>query len=319
MTSLIDDIMDSALSSEGGNGVVDHRWSDDGSSLHEAALGFELESSGLRVRRMQPGDLTVAADICFTAFNSFNASVGLDPEFPVVNVPHTIYAPGADGGENGIAGFVCVDGSDSIVGVNLLDYRDGVGGIGPICSVNPGAGKLLMKAVMKEAAERGVHSVRLLQVAHNARSFSLYLSLGFEPRRVNLEYQGKCTAPPPAGDAEPRHARAPLAQPCRRAAPPRRAALALPRRALPPRSPAATRHALRHPGHATLRRRRHGLLRPPPPYLRHRAREGDRRRRRRADADCRGALSGRCDLPHRMRHQGWPCKLGPLKLALFPP
>ena len=228
MTSLIDDIMDSALSSEGGNGVVDHRWSDDGSSLHEAALGFELESSGLRVRRMQLGDLTVAADICFTAFNSFNASVGLDPEFPVVNVPHTIYAPGADGGENGIAGFVCVDGSDSIVGVNLLDYRDGVGGIGPICSVNPGAGKLLMKAVMKEAAERGVHSVRLLQVAQNARSFSLYLSLGFEPRRVNLEYQGRCTVPPPAG-MQLRHTH-----------PSRSPAAALPRLAAsPPRCPAA--------------------------------------------------------------------------------
>lgn len=301
---------DAALSSEGGSPVVDHRWSDDGSSVHEAALGFELESSGLRVRRMQPGDLNAAADICFTAFNSFNATVGLDPEFPPrepVDVPYTLYAPGAEGGENGFAGFVCVDGSDSIVGANLLDFRDGVGGIGPICSVASGAGKLLMKAVMKEAAERGVRAVRLLQVAQSARSFSLYLSLGFEPRRVNLEYQGKCTAPPPAGDAAPPCTHLPSHSPA--AALPRLAALPL--RALPPRSPAATRHALRHPGHAALRRRRHGLLRPPPPYLRHCARKGDRRRRRRADADCRGALSGRYDLPHRMRHQGWPCKLGP--------
>ena len=232
---------DSALSSEGGSPVVDHRWSDDGSSVHEAALGFELESSGLRVRRMQPGDLNAAADICFTAFNSFNATVGLDPEFPPrepVDVPYTLYAPGAEGGENGFAGFVCVDGSDSIVGANLLDFRDGVGGIGPICSVAFGAGKLLMKAVMKEAAERGVRAVRLLQVAQSARSFSLYLSLGFEPRRVNLEYQGKCTAPPPAGDAAPpcTHlpSTSPRTQPCRHAA-----HAAPPRRAAPPRSPAA--------------------------------------------------------------------------------
>ena len=115
--------MDPALSSEGGSGVVDHRWSDDGSSVHEAALGFELESSGLRVRRMQPGDLNAAADICIAAFNPFNASVSLGPEFPpreLVDIPHTLYAPGAEGGENGLAGFVCVDGSDSIVGANLL-------------------------------------------------------------------------------------------------------------------------------------------------------------------------------------------------------
>ena len=160
--------MNSALSSEGGSGVVDHRWSDDGSSVHETALDFELESSGLRVRRMQPGDLNAAADICIAAFNPFNASVGLGPEFPpreLVDIPYTLYAPGAEGGENGFAGFVCVDGSDSIVGANLLDFRDGVGGIGPVSSVASGAGKLLMRAAMKEAAERGVRSVRLLQVA----------------------------------------------------------------------------------------------------------------------------------------------------------
>ena len=323
---------DSALSSEGGSPVVDHRWSDDGSSVHEAALGFELESSGLRVRRMQPGDLNAAADICFTAFNSFNATVGLDPEFPPrepVDVPYTLYAPGAEGGENGFAGFVCVDGSDSIVGANLLDFRDGVGGIGPICSVAFGAGKLLMKAVMKEAAERGVRAVRLLQVAQSARSFSLYLSLGFEPRRVNLEYQGKCTAPPPAGDAAPpcTHlpSTSPRTQPCRHAAhaaPPRPLA-ALPRRAAPPRSPAAL--TCRHPS----RPQASGSRRSPPAMLRPAPTSTALSAALRAQRRSPPPPPGRCRLPWRAlwkvrpapshaAPQGWPYDWVPLEARSFP-
>jgi hypothetical protein len=56
-----------------------------------------------------------------------------------------------------------------------------------------------MMAVMKAAAERDLRSVRLLQILANTRSFSLYLGLGFEPRRVNMEYVGRCTAAAPAG------------------------------------------------------------------------------------------------------------------------
>ena len=40
-----------------------------------------------------------------------------------------------------------------LVGANMLEYQDGIGGIGPIASKRPGAGKLLMQAVMKAAAE----------------------------------------------------------------------------------------------------------------------------------------------------------------------
>ena len=86
-----------------------------------------------------------------------------------------------------------------LVGANMLEYQDDIGGIGPIASKCPGAGKLLMQAVMKAAAEHGVRAVRLNAVIANTRSFSLYLRLGFEPRRTCIEYVGCCTAEAPAG------------------------------------------------------------------------------------------------------------------------
>merc|ERR1719453_2451962 len=101
--------------------------------------------------------------------------------------------------DGGFASFVAVNEAGTVVGANMLEYQDGVGGIGPICSNTPGAGKLLMMAVMKEAAVRDIRMVRLLQVVPNTRSFSLYLGLGFEPRRVNMEYVGCCTAAAPPG------------------------------------------------------------------------------------------------------------------------
>jgi len=190
------------------NAVFDDRWDHFDDSVHNAALSFATTSpsGALRVREMEDRDLDVACDLCVKAFNDFNASVGLAPDFPprhVVDVPKHYYARGTaqqrQAGGTGFASFVAVDEAGTIVGANTVELQDGVAGIGPICSKKPGAGKLLMQAAMKAAAERNIREVRLLQISANARSFSLYLSLGFEPRRVNLQYEGSCTAKMPKG------------------------------------------------------------------------------------------------------------------------
>jgi len=184
--------------------VKDDRWQHDDITVHQAALGFELASADgkIHIRTMEERDLEAASELCVTSFNEFNATVGMAPEFPprdVIDIAKMYYSKGVH--QAGFIAFVAVDESETIVGANLLEFQDGVGGIGPIASKAPGAGKLLMMAVMKAAAERDVRSVRLLQLIPNTRSFSLYLGLGFEPRRVNLEYVGQCTAEAPSGIA----------------------------------------------------------------------------------------------------------------------
>lgn len=192
------------------NAVFDDRWDHSDDSVHNAALSFPTASpsGALHVREMEDRDLDAACDLCIAAFGDFNESIGASPDFPprhVMDVPKIYYGRGTaeqrQHGGTGFASFVVVDEAGTILGANLLEVQDGVAGIGPLCSNTPGAGKLLMQAVMKAAAERDVRAVRLLQVSANTRSFSLYLSLGFEARRVNLQYTGSCTAEMPGGIA----------------------------------------------------------------------------------------------------------------------
>jgi len=185
-------------------------------AIHEEALGFSLAQGGFSVRPIAKEDLKTAAGICQEAFNAFNASVGLGPEFPptdVVDVPSGILN---DAFKEGFQGFVAVNADGEVVGSNMVDMRDDVAGIGPITvstSVQSGGvGKLLMKAVMKAAAEKGMRSVRLAQVASNRGSFSLYLGLGFDPYYACGQYEGFLTPEAASGDSPGALACQPLAE-----------------------------------------------------------------------------------------------------------
>jgi len=150
-------------------------------------------------------DVRKAADICQEAFDTFNPSVGLDPEFPPHDVPFHVLGNAC---HPGFIGFVAINNEKQIVGSNLIDLREEVAGIGPIsvttCCHNSGVGRLLMKACMKAAAEKGIRSVRLHAIANNKKSFSLYLDLGFNPICTCGEYVGFCQLKPLEGfRAEP--------------------------------------------------------------------------------------------------------------------
>lgn len=103
----------------------------------------------------------------------------------------------------GFAGFVAVSKDGEIIGSNLVEMRDEIAGIGPISvktgGQNGGVGRLLMKACMKAAAEKGMKTVRLHGIGSNTKSFSLYLDLGFNPICTCGHYEGVCTAAAPTG------------------------------------------------------------------------------------------------------------------------
>jgi GNAT superfamily N-acetyltransferase len=73
-----------------------------------------------------------------------------------------------------------------LAGSNFLTVVDEVAGVGPI-TVDPAfqgrdIGRQLMLDVLREARDRGIAQVRLVQEAINPGSLSLYASLGFETR-----------------------------------------------------------------------------------------------------------------------------------------
>ncbi|MGV9866370.1 GNAT family N-acetyltransferase [Rhodococcus koreensis] len=94
---------------------------------------------------------------------------------------------------DGICGLVA-ERDGRIVGSALQDERGKIVGVGPV-AVDPvaagaGAGRALMQALLRRSEERDVAGVRLVQMAYNCRSFSLYAKLGFAVRELLSVFQG---------------------------------------------------------------------------------------------------------------------------------
>ena len=137
------------------------------------------------------GDAEICGRICDEAFTTLHHHHQFPPDFPTVEVAiellHMLFSH---------PNFYCVvaeiDGQ--IVGSNCMDERSTIAGIGPISiasnAQNRSIGRLLMRAVMNRAAERGFAGIRLLQAAFHNRSLSLYTKLGFDAREPIVLMQG---------------------------------------------------------------------------------------------------------------------------------
>lgn len=145
--------------------------------LSEKAKGAE----GVTIRKMRPGDAEECGRICYEAFRAISTKHNFPPDFPSPDVARDVFAGLASN-----PGFFCVvaERDGKILGSNALDERGIIAGVGPI-TIDPsvqdgGLGRILMKAVMDRAAEKGAAGVRLVQAAFHNRSLSLYAKLGFD-------------------------------------------------------------------------------------------------------------------------------------------
>lgn len=145
----------------------------------------------VKIRELEADDVDAASLICSTAFDAFNASVSLPPEFEE-GVPKALLEEALS--QSRKKGFVAVGDDGKVIGSNISDCRDQVCAVGPISvdgSVqNVGAGRLLMQAVMDHGKERGLERGRLVQISANVKSFSLYLNLGYDPVHNSGYYVG---------------------------------------------------------------------------------------------------------------------------------
>lgn len=137
------------------------------------------------IRPITPADCAPCARICFEAFSSLQDRHGVERDFDSVETAGMVV--GLFGSDPAFAGFVALgDDGRTVLGSNFIGFADQVAGVGPI-TVDPsaqsrGVGRMLMQAVLNEAARRGVPQVRLQQEAINTTSLSLYTRLGFDWR-----------------------------------------------------------------------------------------------------------------------------------------
>ena len=152
----------------------------------------EQTESKILIRLATPEDSVVCGQICFDAFSTINAAHGFPCDFPSAEVTKALM-----GALFAMPDFYCAiaEAEGRVIGSNCLDERSVIMGVGPI-TVDPivqsqGVGKMLMRAVMERAEERGAAGIRLVQAAFHTRSMSLYEGLGFDVREPLACMQGK--------------------------------------------------------------------------------------------------------------------------------
>jgi GNAT superfamily N-acetyltransferase len=164
-----------------------------------------------KLRPATAADAGECGRICFEAFASICDAHNFPRDFPSPEI-----ASGVLGGMISHPGFygVVAERDGKIVGLNFLDERSVVVGIGPVAVdptvQNKGVGRALMKHVIDRGHSLGAPGIRLLQAAYHGRSLSLYTSLGFHAREplsvlqgkpLNLRFPGYDVRPATAADA----------------------------------------------------------------------------------------------------------------------
>jgi predicted N-acetyltransferase YhbS len=143
------------------------------------------------VRTARQGDAPECGRVTFQAFQALADQHGFPRDFPSVEAATSVVSmlmatPGFDD-------FVAEE-HHRIVGVNFVDLRSRIAGVGPIAvdpkAQNRGIGRTLMQAVIDDATKQNVEGIRLVQAAYHNRSLCLYTRMGFQAREPLSVMQG---------------------------------------------------------------------------------------------------------------------------------
>jgi predicted N-acetyltransferase YhbS len=149
----------------------------------------------ISIRPVRDEDTESCARIQYEAFKDIadrhNFPLGFDPDRMPQVVRARIAQPSVFG--------VVAETEGRVIGFCFVLESDPIRGLGPIC-VDPsaqasGLGRQLMVAAIEHA--RGATGIRLVQVAYNSVSLSLYASLGFEVKEPLALMRGKPRNRPP--------------------------------------------------------------------------------------------------------------------------
>ena len=144
------------------------------------------------IRRAEPDDSERCAEIFYEAFTGIAKEHNFPPDVtPPDTSPESAWTKRFS---NPFYYAIVAELDGRVVGLNVLDERDPIAGIGPI-TIDPAVqdnriGRRLMKDVLYRAEEKQIQGVRLVQAAYNRRSLVLYAKLGFELREFLVTMQG---------------------------------------------------------------------------------------------------------------------------------
>jgi len=150
----------------------------------------------LELRASVAEDENDLAPIMHRAFSEFNISVGIPPDADFDNVEiakNFLHGLLQSSNSYGITAFDKASGLP--IGAAFLNFTgESVQAVGPVFIDpdvnNKGAGKALMNALIERAKATNATSIRLVQIAANTKSFSLYAKLGFQPVECVSYFEG---------------------------------------------------------------------------------------------------------------------------------
>lgn len=157
----------------------------------DAAHSATLPLGRISLRPFEARDVEPCGRICYEAFRNVADRHG----FPH-DVPNAEVAAGMLSFLLETRGFygVVAERDGVVAGSNWMDERSAVAGVGPV-TVDPvirdaGIGRRLMEDVIARSELQGSAGMRLVQVAYNVRSLSLYTKLGFASREELIVLSG---------------------------------------------------------------------------------------------------------------------------------
>ncbi|HUJ72976.1 MAG TPA: GNAT family N-acetyltransferase [Verrucomicrobiae bacterium] len=166
----------------------------------------------ISLRQGRSEDAKACGIICCEAFTAISQAHNFPPDIPSSEVATELLSWMLSH-----TGFyvVVAELDGRIIGSNVLDERNPIGGIGPItvdpAVQNKAVGRRLMDDVMARAVQKKFPGVRLVQAAFHNRSISLYTKLGFDVREplaciqgaaVNVTLPGYTVRPAVAADLD---------------------------------------------------------------------------------------------------------------------
>jgi len=165
------------------------------SAAASAGAGSALISaSDLEFRVPVAADAHAITEQVTTAFDGFNASVGMSSEFGSFEFALSVL----EGAIQNDQAIIAVRKSDGKVMGSVFndenDIEDGAVGCGPWSArwgeLNSGVGGELVRRIVAQSLRHGARSLRLIQIGANNTSFSLYSSLGFVVREPLMAWRG---------------------------------------------------------------------------------------------------------------------------------
>jgi len=158
----------------------------------------EVDLADLEFRSPTAGDVDAVTAQTMESFNSFNASVGLAPEFHPESFARMVME-GCIAGDEGLIAVRRGDGACmGAVFNDEADIEEGAVGCGPWSArwgaTQAGVGRALVTQIVSRSVRHGASSIRLIQIAANNTSMALYTSLGFDTREPLMAWKGALRA-----------------------------------------------------------------------------------------------------------------------------